>query len=179
MTSYQSSNNHSSEEDKHLSGDEKTFSPSDIVEKAIVEEKSIGVEKAEILANQWKHTFWFKLLLGFSAFLCGYAYGLDSQTRYVYTAYATASWSEHSLLTTVNAIMGWWQLPVNPSMPDCRMSLVVWSCLLLQCCFTWLVLLLNASCQPLMLMLLVLCCSKLDTVVSLLCCYSFCLISQV
>ena len=106
MTSYQSSNNHSSEEDKHLSGDEKTFSPSDIVEKAIVEEKSIGVEKAEILANQWKHTFWFKLLLGFSAFLCGYAYGLDSQTRYVYTAYATASWSEHSLLTTVNAITG-------------------------------------------------------------------------
>ena len=52
MTSYQSSNNHSSEEDKHLSGDEKTFSPSDIVEKAIVEEKSIGVEKAEILFFQ-------------------------------------------------------------------------------------------------------------------------------
>ncbi|KAI5960098.1 ARN1 [Candida pseudojiufengensis] len=71
---------------------------------AIEDEKSIGVLKAEILANQWKHTFWYKIILLISAFLVGYAYGLDSQTRYVYTAYATASWSEHSLLTTVNAI---------------------------------------------------------------------------
>ena len=132
MTSYQSSNNHSSEEDKHLSGAEKTFSPSDIVEKAIVEEKSIGVEKAEILANQWKHTFWFKLLLGFSAFLCGYAYGLDSQTRYVYTAYATASWSEHSLLTTVNAITGG-----GGSCQSTRLCQIVgcpWSFVVVYCC---------------------------------------------
>ena len=44
---------------------------------SVEEEKSIGVHKAEILANQWKHTFWYKVILGFSAFLCGYAYGLD------------------------------------------------------------------------------------------------------
>ncbi|KAI5952279.1 ARN1 [Candida jiufengensis] len=74
------------------------------LEHAIEDEKSIGVLKAEILANQWKHTFWYKLILLFSAFLVGYAYGLDSQTRFIYTGYATASWSEHSLLTTVNAI---------------------------------------------------------------------------
>lgn len=76
----------------------------DVVEQAVEAPKSIGVIKAELLAEQWKHTFWYKLVLLFSAFLVGYAYGLDSQTRYVYTAYATASWSEHSLLTTVNAI---------------------------------------------------------------------------
>ncbi|CAK9439715.1 uncharacterized protein LODBEIA_P38150 [Lodderomyces beijingensis] len=74
------------------------------LEREVEAEKSIGVEKAEILAEQWKHTFWYKVVLLFSAFLVGYAYGLDSQTRYIYTAYATASWSEHSLLTTVNAI---------------------------------------------------------------------------
>ncbi|KAG5419072.1 ARN1 [Candida metapsilosis] len=77
---------------------------SDELEHAIEEEKSIGVLKAELLAEQWKHTFWYKLVLLFSAFLVGYAYGLDSQIRYVFTGYATASWSEHSLLTTVNAI---------------------------------------------------------------------------
>ena len=73
---------------------------------SVEEEKSIGVHKAEILANQWKHTFWYKVILGFSAFLCGYAYGLDGNIRYIYTAYANASWAEHLLLTTVNAIIG-------------------------------------------------------------------------
>ncbi|KAI3405283.1 ARN1 [Candida oxycetoniae] len=74
------------------------------LEEAVEAEKSIGVQKAELLAEQWKHTFWYKCILLAAAFVVGYAYGLDSQTRYVYTGYATASWSEHSLLTTVNAI---------------------------------------------------------------------------
>ncbi|EMG49908.1 ARN1 Siderophore iron transporter ARN1 [Candida maltosa Xu316] len=83
--------------------DEKTYSDTtDTVDEAIREEKSIGVEKAEILAKQWEHSFWYKLILGFSAFLCGYAYGLDAQTRYVYVAYSTSSYGMHSLLTLVN-----------------------------------------------------------------------------
>lgn len=70
---------------------------------AAKEQKSIGVEKAEILAEQWQ-TWYQKLILLFSAFLVGYAYGLDSQTRYIYTGYATDSFKEHSLLTTVSTI---------------------------------------------------------------------------
>ncbi|RCK54967.1 Siderophore iron transporter ARN1 [Candida viswanathii] len=93
--------------DEHKTSSEKSFyraNPTDV--ESEIEEKSIGVEKAELLAATWKHSFWPKVILGFSAFLCGYAYGLDSQTRYVYQAYATSSWLEHSLLTTVNAITG-------------------------------------------------------------------------
>ena len=95
----------SMDEEKQIYDDKHTpDNTSSELEHAIEEEKSIGVLKAELLAAQWKHTFWYKLVLLISAFLVGYAYGLDSQIRYVFTGYATASWSEHSLLTTVNAI---------------------------------------------------------------------------
>ena len=95
----------SMDEEKQIYDDKHTpDNTSSELEHAIEEEKSIGVLKAELLAEQWKHTFWYKLVLLISAFLVGYAYGLDSQIRYVFTGYATASWSEHSLLTTVNAI---------------------------------------------------------------------------
>lgn len=40
----------------------------------------------------------------FSAFVCGYGYGLDGNIRYIYTGYATSSYSEHSLLSTINVI---------------------------------------------------------------------------
>ncbi|EGW32872.1 iron-siderophore transporter [Spathaspora passalidarum NRRL Y-27907] len=69
-----------------------------------IEEKSIGVRKAEILAAQWSDNVYLHIILLFSAFLVGYAYGLDGSTRYIYTAYATASYAEHSLLTTVSVI---------------------------------------------------------------------------
>lgn len=66
-------------------------------------EKSIGVRKAEILAAQWD-TWYYKIILLFSAFLVGYAYGLDGQLRSIFTGYATNSFDEHSLLTTVLVI---------------------------------------------------------------------------
>ncbi|KAI5953789.1 ARN1 [Candida theae] len=92
------------DEEKQIYDKQTSDNTSDELEHAIEEEKSIGVLKAELLAEQWKHTFWYKVVLLVSAFLVGYAYGLDSQIRYVFTGYATASWSQHSLLTTVNAI---------------------------------------------------------------------------
>ncbi|CUM64918.1 uncharacterized protein PRCAT00002536001 [Priceomyces carsonii] len=67
------------------------------------EEKSIGVRKAEILALQWDK-WYYKLILLFSAFLVGYAYGLDGNVRYVFTGYATQSYAEHTLLSTVDVI---------------------------------------------------------------------------
>ncbi|KAK6199471.1 major facilitator superfamily domain-containing protein [Scheffersomyces amazonensis] len=70
------------------------------------EEKSIGVEKAELLAAAWDNKFYYKIILLFSSFLVGYGYGLDGQTRYVFTGYATQSYAEHSLLSTVNVITG-------------------------------------------------------------------------
>ncbi|KAK6463556.1 ferrichrome-type siderophore transporter [Scheffersomyces coipomensis] len=70
------------------------------------EEKSIGVEKAELLAATWDNNIYYKLVLLFSSFIVGYGYGLDGQTRYVYTGYATESYAEHSLLSTVNVITG-------------------------------------------------------------------------
>lgn len=69
------------------------------------QEKSTGVLKAEILAQQW-NTWYYKTILLISAFLVGYAYGLDGQTRYVYNATATNSYSHHSLLTTIGVVSG-------------------------------------------------------------------------
>ena len=43
-------------------------------------------------------------MLLFSAFLCGYGYGLDAKLRSVYTTYATNSYKMHSLLSTVGVI---------------------------------------------------------------------------
>lgn len=69
-----------------------------------VEEKSIGVLKAEIIAAQWAGKWYYQAILLFSAFLVGYGYGLDGQIRYVFTGYATASYAEHSLLTTIGVV---------------------------------------------------------------------------
>lgn len=87
-------------------GDEKNNSISQgLLELSIeTEGKSIGVLKAEILAAQWKGKWYCHLILLCSAFLVGYAYGLDAQTRYVYTTLANASYQTHSLLTTVGVI---------------------------------------------------------------------------
>ncbi|ODV82232.1 MFS general substrate transporter, partial [Suhomyces tanzawaensis NRRL Y-17324] len=68
------------------------------------EEKSIGVIKAEILAHQWSGKWYYHLILLISAFLVGYGYGLDGLLRYIFTGYATASYAEHSLLTTIGVI---------------------------------------------------------------------------
>ncbi|CAI5758276.1 unnamed protein product [Candida verbasci] len=91
-----------------------TDDSSDVFEKAITAEKSIGVEKAEILANQWKHSFWYKVILGLSGITIGWAWGLDSQTRYMYSSFASSSWSKHSLITTLNCITGISAAATNP-----------------------------------------------------------------
>lgn len=72
---------------------------------SLLEQKSTGVRKAEILAQQWQ-TWYQKLIILISAFLVGYAYGLDGQTRYVYNITATNSYNTHSLFTTVGVISG-------------------------------------------------------------------------
>lgn len=91
--------------ERHTSTGESGSKELSSLNNTIEAEKSIGVRKAEILAAQY--TKWYqKLFLLFAAFLVGYAYGLDGQTRFVFTAIATGSYSEHSLLTTVGVITG-------------------------------------------------------------------------
>lgn len=70
--------------------------------------KQIALRKAEILADQYS-SIPYRIILLFSAFLIGYGYGLDSNIRYVYTGYASSSYSTHSLISTigvVNAVIG-------------------------------------------------------------------------
>lgn len=67
--------------------------------------KTLTIKKIEVLAaqyNKWYH----KVILLTSAFICGYGYGLDSVIRPIYTSYATNSYSEHSLLSTITVING-------------------------------------------------------------------------
>lgn len=66
-------------------------------------DKSLVLRKTELLAEQYDSWYW-KLVLLFSAFLCGYGYGLDAKLRSVYTTYATNSYKMHSLLSTVGVI---------------------------------------------------------------------------
>ncbi|QLG74404.1 hypothetical protein HG535_0G02870 [Zygotorulaspora mrakii] len=65
--------------------------------------KNLVIRKTEILAAQYDRWYYHVLLL-LSAFICGYGYGLDGNIRYIYTGYATNSYGEHSLLSTVNVI---------------------------------------------------------------------------
>lgn len=64
---------------------------------------SLVIRKTELLSESYK-AWYFQVILLFSAFICGYGYGLDGNIRYIYTGYATASYSEHSLLSTINVI---------------------------------------------------------------------------
>ncbi|CAI4287563.1 ADQ_G0004870.mRNA.1.CDS.1 [Saccharomyces cerevisiae] len=51
----------------------------------------------------------YKILLISTAFVCGFGISLDYTLRSTYTGYATNSYSEHSLLSTVqviNAVVG-------------------------------------------------------------------------
>ncbi|GAV50883.1 hypothetical protein ZYGR_0AD00660 [Zygosaccharomyces rouxii] len=65
--------------------------------------KWLVIRQSELLAAEYN--WWpFRILLLFCAFICGYGYGLDSNIRFIYTSYVTNSFSEHSLLSTVNVI---------------------------------------------------------------------------
>lgn len=65
--------------------------------------KSFGVRRAELMAEAM-NTFWLRSIFYFSAFLCAYCYSLDVTLRYIFKTYATSSYSNHSLYTTVNVI---------------------------------------------------------------------------
>ncbi|CUS20862.1 LAQU0S01e16292g1_1 [Lachancea quebecensis] len=65
--------------------------------------RHIVIKKTEILAAQYD-SWYYRIILLFAAFVCGYGYGLDGNIRYIYTTYATSSYSEHSLLSTISVI---------------------------------------------------------------------------
>ncbi|CCE65590.1 hypothetical protein TPHA_0M00120 [Tetrapisispora phaffii CBS 4417] len=62
-----------------------------------------GVHNIEVYAEQYSSPI-HRFALFFSIFLVAYAYGLDGQVRYTYQSYATSSYAQHSLLSTVNCI---------------------------------------------------------------------------
>ncbi|KAJ0417999.1 major facilitator superfamily domain-containing protein [Aspergillus carlsbadensis] len=75
--------------------------PSDAGSRQLAD-KSPGVVRIEaIAANLGPVT---RTILFAGLFLLGYAFGLDAVLRNVYQTYATASYSDHSLLSTVNVI---------------------------------------------------------------------------
>lgn len=65
--------------------------------------KSFGVRKAELMSAQYLNR-WLKTFFYISCFLCAYCYGLDGTIRYTFQTYATNSYSQHSLFTTVGVI---------------------------------------------------------------------------
>ncbi|KAH6842701.1 major facilitator superfamily domain-containing protein [Chaetomium sp. MPI-CAGE-AT-0009] len=66
------------------------------------DDKSPGVRRAEALAAVLTTTDRVFIFLG--VFLVAFAYGLDGTVRYAYQPNATASFSQHSLLATVNVL---------------------------------------------------------------------------
>ncbi|KAI0011328.1 major facilitator superfamily domain-containing protein [Xylariaceae sp. FL0662B] len=69
---------------------------------AIQNLKSPGVARIEALSSVITNVD--RVFIFFGVFLIAYAYGLDSQLRLIYQPYATASFSNHSLLSTVNTV---------------------------------------------------------------------------
>lgn len=65
--------------------------------------KDAGVNNIKIYSEQYQHPL-YRIALFFSIFLVAYAYGLDGNIRYTFQAFATSSYSQHSLLSTVNCI---------------------------------------------------------------------------
>ncbi|TPX12906.1 uncharacterized protein E0L32_006786 [Thyridium curvatum] len=63
-----------------------------------------GVLKMEAFDSELK--LWERCFLFASIFLVGYAFGLDALVRGTYQAYATSSYAQHSLLSTINVIRG-------------------------------------------------------------------------
>ncbi|GMM56150.1 siderophore transporter [Maudiozyma humilis] len=65
--------------------------------------KDAGINNIKVYSEQYSHPV-YRVMLFFSLFLIAYAYGLDGNIRYTFQAYATSSYSQHSLLSTVNCI---------------------------------------------------------------------------
>ncbi|KAM5451539.1 ferrioxamine B transporter [Microsporum audouinii] len=71
-------------------------------EPVILGKKSPGVMRVEVISSHM--TFVDRILLFIGIFILAYAYGLDGGLRFTYQTYATASYSSHSLLATVNVL---------------------------------------------------------------------------
>lgn len=67
-----------------------------------VDEKSPGVIRVEALSSVM--TLTDRIFIFFGVFLIAYAYGLDGTLRYTYQPYATASFDDHSLLSSINVL---------------------------------------------------------------------------
>lgn len=89
----------SQSQDEEKSLDTTTINPNDPTHYSQVE----GVRSAQLYAKHYSHPL-YRVSLFFSIFLVSYAYGLDGMVRYTYQATATSSYSQHSLLSTVNCI---------------------------------------------------------------------------
>ncbi|OIW32819.1 MFS transporter [Coniochaeta ligniaria NRRL 30616] len=67
-----------------------------------IDEKSPGVIRVEALSSVM--TLSDRIFIFFGVFLIAYAYGLDGTLRYTYQPYATASFDNHSLLSSINVL---------------------------------------------------------------------------
>ncbi|CAL9731038.1 siderophore iron transporter Arn1p [Monosporozyma unispora] len=94
--------NTTTDEENHTDENTSKFAYSDDNE-LYAKPVSLVIRKTELLSESYKK-WYYQVILLFSAFICGYGYGLDGNIRYIYTGYATASYSEHSLLSTINVI---------------------------------------------------------------------------
>lgn len=65
--------------------------------------RSFGVRKAELMNAQYQG-LWWKSIFYIACFICAYVYALDGTIRYTFQNYATSSYAQHSLMTTVNVI---------------------------------------------------------------------------
>ncbi|EZF33390.1 Siderochrome-iron transporter Sit1 [Trichophyton interdigitale] len=68
----------------------------------ILGKKSPGVLRVEVISSHM--TLVDRIILFIGIFLLAYAYGLDGTLRFTFQTYATASYSSHSLLATVNVL---------------------------------------------------------------------------
>ncbi|KAL1892383.1 ferrioxamine B transporter [Sporothrix stenoceras] len=93
-----------SKDEKHVTQPEETTVYDNDPAEAEVTEKLPGVIHMEAFRAAIKP--WERWVLFFSMFLVGYAYGLDMLVRNTYQAYATSSYAQHSLLSTINVIRG-------------------------------------------------------------------------
>lgn len=65
--------------------------------------KDAGVINIEVYTEQYNHIY-YRIMLFFSIFLIAYCYGLDGMVRSAFQYYATSSYSNHPLTSTVNCI---------------------------------------------------------------------------
>ncbi|KIM27656.1 hypothetical protein M408DRAFT_16535 [Serendipita vermifera MAFF 305830] len=91
---------HSLDGKDHKGGfDEENASPTASDKHLVVAREDFGAGKAEAAVKVWgKYSRW---VLYISLGLAAYVYSLDNSTTYFYTAFATSSFSHHSLLASI------------------------------------------------------------------------------